>query len=52
MIIAEGTPETLAATPGSHTGEFLARLLPAPKAATSPKAAASPKPAAKKRSAA
>ena len=33
LIIAEGTPESLAATPASHTGEFLARLLSAPKAA-------------------
>ena len=40
MIIAEGTPETLAATPGSHTGEFLARLLPAPKAAAKKRSAA------------
>ncbi len=32
-IVAEGTPETVAATPGSHTGRFLAPLLPAkPKA--------------------
>ncbi len=30
-IIATGTPEQVAATPGSHTGEFLARMLePAP----------------------
>ena len=27
-IVAEGTPETIAATPGSHTGRFLAPLLP------------------------
>ena len=26
-IIAEGTPETVAATPGSATGEYLARVL-------------------------
>ena len=60
MIIAEGTPETLAATPGSHTGEFLARLLPAPKASAKaatksdakPGAKAGAKPAAKKRNAA
>jgi len=25
-IVAEGTPETVAATPGSHTGEYLARI--------------------------
>jgi excinuclease ABC subunit A len=28
-IVAEGTPEQVAATPGSHTGRFLAPLLPA-----------------------
>ena len=27
-IVAEGTPETVAATPGSHTGRFLQPLLP------------------------
>ena len=26
-IVAEGTPETVAATPGSHTGTYLARVL-------------------------
>ena len=26
QIVAEGTPETVAATPGSHTGEYLARI--------------------------
>jgi excinuclease ABC subunit A len=26
-IVAEGTPETIARTPGSHTGEYLQRLL-------------------------
>jgi excinuclease ABC subunit A len=25
-IVAEGTPETVAATAGSHTGEYLARI--------------------------
>ncbi|EQD51184.1 excinuclease ABC, A subunit [mine drainage metagenome] len=34
-IIASGTPEQVAATAGSHTGEYLARLLP--QAATKPK---------------
>ena len=29
-IVAEGTPEEVAATPGSYTGEYLARLLPRP----------------------
>jgi excinuclease ABC subunit A len=27
VIVAEGTPETVAATPGSHTARFLAPLL-------------------------
>ena len=27
LIVAEGTPETVAATPGSATGEYLARVL-------------------------
>ncbi|PZP43417.1 MAG: excinuclease ABC subunit A [Azospirillum brasilense] len=31
-IVAEGTPEQVAANPDSHTGHFLAPLLPAPKA--------------------
>ncbi len=30
QIIAEGTPEEIAATPASYTGQFLARLLPLP----------------------
>jgi excinuclease ABC subunit A len=29
-IVAEGTPEDVAATAGSHTGEYLARMLPRP----------------------
>ncbi len=34
LVIAHGTPEEVAAVPGSHTGEFLAALLaPAPAAA-------------------
>ena len=32
-IVAAGTPETIAATPGSHTGRFLAPLLPVAKPA-------------------
>ncbi|MBW8313087.1 MAG: excinuclease ABC subunit UvrA [Rhizobium sp.] len=43
MIIAQGTPEELAATPGSHTGRFLAKLLagaaPAPRKAAKKKGA-------------
>jgi excinuclease ABC subunit A len=37
QIIAQGTPEQLAAVPASHTGQFLARMLPAPRAAGSRK---------------
>jgi excinuclease ABC subunit A len=33
MVIAEGTPEQVAATKASHTGRFLAELLPTPKKA-------------------
>ena len=29
LIVAEGTPEVIAAAPGSHTGRFLAAMLPA-----------------------
>jgi len=29
MIVAEGTPEQVAAVPGSLTGQFLRRVLPA-----------------------
>jgi excinuclease ABC subunit A len=42
QIVAEGTPETIAACPGSYTGRFLAPMLaPVPKAAAA--AAARPK---------
>jgi len=27
-VVGTGTPETLAANPASHTGRYLARLLP------------------------
>jgi excinuclease ABC subunit A len=30
LVIASGTPEQVAATQGSHTGEFLAQVLQAP----------------------
>ena len=30
LLVAEGPPEVIAATPGSHTGRFLAPLLPNP----------------------
>ena len=44
QIIATGTPEQIAANPASHTGRFLAKLLPASKAATGSKPAATAKP--------
>ena len=37
QIIAEGTPEALAANPASHTGQFLAKILDAAKPAAKPK---------------
>ncbi|MEI7692474.1 MAG: excinuclease ABC subunit UvrA, partial [Actinomycetes bacterium] len=44
IVVAEGTPEQVAGTPGSHTGEFLAELVvaakPAAKAKPKRKAAA------------
>src|SRR3712207_1068286 len=33
QVVAVGTPEDVAATPGSHTGEFLGRVLPKEKEA-------------------
>jgi excinuclease ABC subunit A len=36
MVVATGTPEEVAGTPGSHTGEFLAALV-TPKASKPPK---------------
>ena len=51
VVVAIGTPEEVAGTPGSHTGEFLADLV-TPKASKAPKkpraAAAARKPRAKK----
>jgi len=44
QIIATGTPEQIAANPASHTGRFLARLLPASKGAKGSKPAAVAKP--------
>jgi excinuclease ABC subunit A len=37
QVIAQGTPEHLATVPASHTGQFLARMLPAPRAANGKK---------------
>jgi excinuclease ABC subunit A len=59
-LVAQGTPEAVAATPGSFTGEYLARMLgsaaPAKPASTAAKPArakpASAKPASAKKSAA
>ena len=44
QIIATGTPEDVAATKASHTGHFLAPLLPAPKRSTTKKATAKARP--------
>ena len=43
-ILATGTPEDIAAHPDSHTGQFLAKLLPASKAAKASRPAAIAKP--------
>ncbi len=43
-ILAAGTPEDIAAHPESHTGHFLAKLLPASKAPKASKPAAVAKP--------
>ncbi|MEJ1095871.1 MULTISPECIES: excinuclease ABC subunit UvrA [unclassified Pseudoxanthomonas] len=43
-ILATGTPEDIAAHPDSHTGQFLAKLLPTSKAAKASKPAAIAKP--------
>jgi len=50
-LVAHGTPETVAATPGSFTGEYLTRMLgtSAPKAAARPKPVRAKQPAARKR---
>jgi excinuclease ABC subunit A len=44
QIIATGTPEDVAATKASHTGHFLAPLLPAPKKSATKKATAKSRP--------
>ena len=44
QIIATGTPEDVAETKASHTGHFLAPLLPAPKKSTTKKATAKVRP--------
>ena len=35
-IVAEGSPETIAQTPGSYTGKFLAEVLPRPNGKNGP----------------
>ncbi|WP_374011896.1 excinuclease ABC subunit UvrA [Pseudoxanthomonas koreensis] len=45
QIIATGTPEDVAANPASHTGRFLARLLPDARPARGSKPAATARPA-------
>jgi excinuclease ABC subunit A len=48
MVVAAGTPEEVAGTPGSHTGEFLADLV-TPKASKAPNGVKRPRtPRAKK----
>ena len=44
QVIATGTPEEIAANPASHTGRFLAKLLPASKVARGSKPAATARP--------
>jgi excinuclease ABC subunit A len=44
QVLATGTPEQIAANPASYTGHFLAKLLPAAKAAKGSKPAAVAKP--------
>ncbi len=44
QVIATGTPEEIAANPASHTGRFLAKLLPASKVAKGSKPAATARP--------
>ena len=46
LIIAQGTPEAVAASPASHTGGYLARLLPGLKLPADPPAAGAVKSAA------
>jgi len=43
QIIATGTPEDIAANPASHTGRFLAKLLPAAKGGKGGKPASTPR---------
>jgi excinuclease ABC subunit A len=48
MVIAAGTPEEVAAEPASHTGRFLAELLPAPGASVNGAAPRRAKPRARR----
>ena len=42
QILATGTPEQIAANPASHTGHFLAKLLPTTAKSSKPAAVAKP----------
>ena len=52
MVVAEGTPEMVAGTPGSHTGGFLAELVVAERPAGKPKSPSNAKAKPKKKAAA
>ena len=52
MVVAEGTPELVAGTPGSHTGGFLAELVVAERPAGKPKSPSNAKTKPKKKAAA
>ena len=52
MVVAEGTPELVAGTPGSHTGGFLAELVVAEKPASKSKPPSAAKAKPKKKAAA
>jgi excinuclease ABC subunit A len=52
MVVAEGTPELVAGTPGSHTGGFLAELVVAEKPAGTSKPSGRAKAKPKKKAAA
>jgi excinuclease ABC subunit A len=49
LVVAEGTPETIAKVPESHTGRFLAGVLDLPAVKPKAKARAKPKPKARAR---
>ncbi len=51
LVVAEGTPEQVAGTPGSHTGQFLAELVTPTKPLVKPKEKPEPKTKAKAKTA-